>query len=211
MAHPVKWSFFSSLRVLVLEGNSTQTLNPWCSALTLWNWETGIYILFSLKKPHNNTFLIFCLRIWDGEGSKAEQPSICSKTPVKYLHTWGGYSKESKSRTCRLWGQIWLLSSKENDQINSKFSSTVVAEWVGWIRDFRGSRQKRSGESWEVPGGCRWRLFSFSLCLPYFPPKLAEVATFSTLLLQAAAYVGCIESQSWLVCRGDIQQRLLPE
>lgn len=38
-----------------------------------------------------------------------------------------------------------------------------------------------------------------------------EVDTFSTLLLQAAAYVEFIESPTWLVCGGDIQQCLLPK
>jgi len=38
-----------------------------------------------------------------------------------------------------------------------------------------------------------------------------EIATFSTLLLQAAAYVDFIESLSWLVCGGDVQQCLLPK
>ena len=37
------------------------------------------------------------------------------------------------------------------------------------------------------------------------------VATFSTLLLQAAAYVEFIESPSWLFCGGDVQQCLLPK
>lgn len=61
--------------------------------------------------------------------------------------------------------------SQRNDKINLKLSSSVVAEWVGWIRDLKDSGPKTSWGLWEGPRCCKWRLFSFSLCLPYFPPQ----------------------------------------